>query len=64
MTPLELLAVGVIMVVTWFLGFGSGRRYTTGQVADWMTTPVWLGLVLWVYALVWLLILGIKEATK
>lgn len=64
MTPLELLAVGVIVVLLWLAGFYSGGRYVDGLDPDFAAAPFVMGSLAAVCSLVWLLILGLKEAAK
>ena len=60
MTPLELLAVGVIVVAVWSAGWIA--RDNQNAAVTWL--PLALGLVMFASGLVWIIVLGLKEATK
>lgn len=62
MTPLELLAVGVIVGGTWFAGYYAGN--TNRDCPSWAVLPLCVGVLQVCVAIVHLLILGIKEAAK
>lgn len=67
MTPLELLAVGVIVVLVWLAGFAAGDSNAKGRaMADdpIAEVPLLVGLLAIVLSLTRLLFLGIKEAAK
>ena len=64
MTPLELLAVGVIVVLVWMCGMRTAARYVEGDEPDFAVVPLIIGAAQVVVGIVWLLILGIKEAVK
>jgi len=65
MTPLELLAVGVIVVVTWWAGFFAAEN--SERKADfgfWPVVVLLLGCGSVASALISIFLLGIKEAAK
>lgn len=64
MTPLELLAVGVIVVLVWCCGVRTAKRYSEGDEPDFSVAPFIIGAAQVIIGLLWLLILGIKEAAK
>ena len=67
MTPLELLAVGVIVVLVWLSGFAAGdsnskdRAMADDPIAG---VPFFLGLIAIIVSLAQIIVLGIKEAAK
>ena len=64
MTPLELLAVGVSVVLVWSCGFYSGNRWVAGESPRTGWFPLWLGLTVVLISIKDLVVLGIKEAAK
>jgi hypothetical protein len=66
MTPLELLAGGVIVVLVWLSGMHAEERSRGGEdsIFGLDVVPLILGCLMCVAAIVQLLILGIKEAAK
>lgn len=64
MTPLELLAVGVIVVLVWMCGMRTAARYSDGESPDFAVAPFFVGAGMAASGLVQLIWLGIKEAAK
>ena len=64
MTPLELSAVGVIVVLVWMAGGYAGNRYVAGEHPRTAWAPFWVGLFLILVGIKDLIWLGIKEAVK
>ena len=65
MTPLELLAVGVIVVLVWFAGLSAGlNSYEKADFGYWPLVVLVTGGLTTLFALSWILALGLKEAAK
>ena len=68
MTPLELLAVGVIVVLVWLSGAAfaanTHSHYGDDDHQPTLFAPVLIGVAMVTFAVTQLILLGIKEAAK